>query len=329
MVGGLTLPFENLRVLSNVEGLTGLSGSKGYRTMNGGRGFRRMMMRQELMELYEKYFGGSLDRREFLKKLALIAGGTAAANALPLLLERSSAMAQITAKDDARLIIENIKYAGETGEVRAYFARPKGDTKMPGVVVIHENRGLNGHIEDVTRRVALEGFLALAPDALSPLGGTPEDSEKAPALIAQLDREKTIKNYLAAVRYLKTYPLSTGKVGVVGFCWGGGMANQVAVHSPDLVAAVPYYGAAPAIEDVPKIKASLLLHYAGTDERINSGIPAFEAALKAASVDYKIYMYEGAQHAFNNDTNPARYNKEAAQLAWQRTIAFLIKKLNT
>jgi carboxymethylenebutenolidase len=286
-------------------------------------------MHQEIVDLYKKYFRGVLDRREFLKKLALVAGGTAAANALPLLLERSSAMAQITAKDDARLIVENMKYAGETGEVRACFARPKGDSKRPGVVVIHENRGLNAHIEDVTRRIALEGFLGLAPDALSPLGGTPEDSEKAPALIEQLDREKTTKNYLAAVKYLKSYPLSTGKVGVVGFCWGGAMANQVAVHSPDLAAAVPYYGAAPATEDVPKIKASWLLHYAGMDERINAGIPAFEAALKAASVDYKIYIYEGVQHAFNNDTNPARYNKEAAQLSWQRTIRFLKEKLKT
>ena len=286
-------------------------------------------MHQEIVDLYKKYSQGVLDRREFFKKLAIVAGGTAAATALPLLLERSSAMAQITAKDDARLKIENIKYAGETGEVWAYFVRPKGDAKLPGVVVIHENRGLNAHIEDVTRRIALEGFLALAPDALSPLGGTPEDSEKAPALIGQLDREKTTKNYLAAVKYLKTYPLSTGKVGVVGFCWGGGMANQVAVHSQDVVAVVPYYGAVPASKDVPKIKASMLLHYAGLDERINSGIPAFEAALKSASVDYKIYIYEGAQHAFNNDTNPARYNKEAAQLAWQRTIAFLKEKLKT
>jgi carboxymethylenebutenolidase len=286
-----------------------------------------MIMRQEFIELYEQYSYGSLDRREFFKKLAIAAAGTAAATALPILLERSSAMAQITAKDDARLKVENIKYAGETGEVQAYFVRPKGDKKLPGVVVIHENRGLNAHIEDVARRIALEGFLALAPDALSPLGGTPEDTEKAPALIGQLDREKTIENYLAAVRYLKTYPLSTGKVGVVGFCWGGGMANQVAVHSQDVVAVVPYYGAAPAANDVPKIKASMLLHYAGLDERINSGIPAFEAALKSASVDHKIYIYEGAQHAFNNDTNPARYNKAAAQLAWQRTIAFLKEKL--
>jgi carboxymethylenebutenolidase len=287
------------------------------------------MMRQEIVKLYERYSEGSLDRREFLKRLAMVAGCTAAANALLPLLERNSASAQVIAKDDARLIAESIKYPGETGEVRAYFARPKGNTKIPGVVVIHENRGLNAHIEDVTRRIALEGFLALAPDALSPLGGTPEDSEKAPALIGQLDKEKTIKNYLAAVKYLKTQPLSTGKVGVVGFCWGGGMANQVAVHSPDVVAAVPYYGVGPAPEDVPKIKASLLLHYAGLDERINSGIPAFEAALKKASVDYKIYMYEGAQHAFNNDTAPSRYNKEAAQLAWQRTVVFLKEKLKT
>jgi len=286
-------------------------------------------MRQELIDVYEKYSQGSLDRREFLERLALVAGSAAAASGLLPLLERNAAIAQIVPKDDARLVVEHMKYAGETGEVRANFVRPKGEAKLPGVLVIHENRGLNAHIEDVARRVALEGFLALAPDALSPLGGTPEDSEKAPALIGQLDKEKTIKNYLAAVRYLKTHPLSNGKVGVVGFCWGGAMANQVAVHSPDVVAAVPYYGAVPAPEDVPKIKASLLLHYAGIDERINAGIPAFEEALKKASVNYKIYMYEGAQHAFNNDTAPTRYNKDAAQLAWQRTIAFLKEKLKS
>jgi len=285
-------------------------------------------MHQEVVDLYEKYSHGSLDRREFLRRLALVAGGTAAASALMPMLE-NSARAQVTAKDDARLIAETVKYAGETGEVRAYFARPKGDAKLPGVVVIHENRGLNAHIEDVTRRIALEGFLALAPDALSPLGGTPEDSEKAPAMLGQLDKDKTTKDFVAAVKYLKTRPLSSGKVGVVGFCWGGAMANQVAVHSPDVIAAVPYYGAAPAPEDVPKIKASLLLHYAGMDERINAGIPAFEAALKAASVNYKIYIYEGAQHAFNNDMAPTRYNEDAAQLAWQRTIAFLKEKLKS
>jgi carboxymethylenebutenolidase len=284
-------------------------------------------MNPEIVDLYERYSQGLLDRREFLRRLAVVAGCTAAAGVVLRFLERNSAWAQITAKDDARLISEYVKYAGETGDVRAYFARPKGDAKLAGVVVIHENRGLNAHIEDVTRRFALEGFLALAPDALSPLGGTPEDSEKAPALLGQLDKEKNTKNFVAAAKYLRTHPLSTGKVGVVGFCWGGAMANQVAVHSPDLVAAVPYYGAAPAAEDVPKIKASLLLHYAGIDERINAGIPAFEAALKAATKDYKLYMYEGAQHAFNNDMAPTRYNKDAAQLAWQRTIAFLKDKL--
>jgi len=220
-----------------------------------------------------------------------------------------------------------MKYPGATGDVRAHFAKPKGDEKLPGVVVIHENRGLNPHIEDVTRRVALEGFLAMAPDSLSPLGGTPEDPDKAPDLLKKLDAQATIQNYVAAVRYLKTHPSSTGKVGVVGFCWGGAMANQVAVNSPDVLAVVPYYGRQPASEDVPKIKASLLLHYAGLDEAINKGIAAYEAALKKASVDYKIYMYEGAQHAFNNDTNAERYNKEAAQLAWQRTISFLSEKL--
>jgi len=290
---------------------------------------RRKMMSQEIADLVGKCCDGLLDRREFVKRLALIAGSAAVADALLPLLGRDAAWAQITAKDDARLSAESIKYPGESGEVRAYFARSKGDAKLAGVVVIHENRGLNAHIEDVTRRIALEGFLAMAPDALSPLGGTPEDSEKAPALFGQLDKEKNTKNFVAAAKYLMTHPLSTGKVGVVGFCWGGAMANQMAVYSPDVVAAVPYYGAAPAPEDVPKIKASLLLHYAGIDERINAGIPAFEAALKAASVNYKIFMYEGAQHAFNNDTAPTRYNKDAAQLAWQRTISFLKEKLKT
>jgi carboxymethylenebutenolidase len=245
------------------------------------------------------------------------------------LLERDHAAAQIVPKDDPRVYSEYIKYPVENGEARANIVRLKGDAKLPGVVVIHENRGLNAHMEDVTRRIALEGFVAIAPDALSLVGGTPEDPDKAASLIGQLDRQSTIKLYVAAVKYLKTHPMSTGKVGTVGFCWGGGMANQLAVNSTDLPAAVPYYGAVAAPEDVPRIKASLLLHYAGLDERINSGIPAFEAALKKASVDYRIYMYEGAQHAFNTDTWAARYNKDAAQLAWQRTISFLKEKLKT
>ncbi len=284
-------------------------------------------MDQEVKDLYRDYNQELFDRREFFRRLSILTGSTAAALALLPLLENESARAEVVPKDDPRLHTEHMKYPGATGEVDGYLARPKGDEKLPGVVVIHENRGLVPHIEDVTRRVALEGFLALAPDALTPLGGTPQDPEKAPSLIQKLDSQSTLQNYLAAVRYLKTHPASTGKVGVVGFCWGGAMANQIAVHSPDVSAVVPYYGRQPASEDVPKIKASLLLHYAGLDEAINKGIPAYEEALKKASVDYKIYMYEGAQHGFNNDANPARYNKEAAQLAWQRTISFLKEKL--
>lgn len=284
-------------------------------------------MDQKIIDLYDEYAHELLDRREFLRRLSVLAGSTAAAIALLPLLENNPAKAEVVPKDDPHLYTEHMKYPGATGEVLAYLARPKGDEKIPGVVVIHENRGLVPHIEDVTRRVALEGFLAIAPDALTPLGGTPEDPEKAPSLIQKLDSQSTIQNYLAAVKYLKTHPVSTGKIGAIGFCWGGAMANQVAVNSPDLLAVVPYYGRQPASEDVPKIKASLLLHYAGLDEGINKGIPAYEEALKKASIDYKMYMYEGANHGFNTDTNPARYNKEAAQLAWQRTISFLKEKL--
>ena len=231
-------------------------------------------------------------------------------------------------EEDPRLYVENIKYPGETGDILAHYARPKGDEKLPGVVVIPEIWGLVPHIEEVARRVALEGFLAIAPDPLSPLGGTPEDVDEARTLMRELDSQETTKNFVAAVEYLKTHPQSTGKVGVTGFCWGGGVTNQVAVNSPDVQAAVPFYGRQPAPEDVPKIKASLLIHYAGDDERINAGIPAFEAALKEASVDYKIYMYEGARHAFFNDTG-SRYHEGAAKLAWERTIAFFKDKLKT
>ncbi len=285
-------------------------------------------MDQNIIDLYDDYTNGLLDRREFIKKLAVLAGGTAAAISLLPLIENKYAQAQVVSEDDTRLHVENIKYPGETGDVLAHFARPKGDGKLPGVIVIHENRGLNPHTEDVARRVAIEGFLAIAPDALSPFGGTPEDVNEARALMRKLNRESNLKNYLAAVKYLKTHPQSTGKVGCTGFCWGGGVTNQVAVNSPDLKAAVPFYGRQPAPEDVPKIKASLLLHYAGLDERINKGIPEFEAALKKASIDYKIYIYAGAAHAFFNDTS-SRYHEEAAKLAWERTIAFFKKKLKT
>ncbi len=284
---------------------------------------------KKVVDLYNEYSHGLFDRRAFLKRLSILAGGVAAANSLLIFLERSYAMADLIPKNDPRLYTEDIKYQGATGEVRATLARPKGDVKLPGVVVVHENRGLNAHIADVTRRMAVEGFVAIAPDALSPVGGTPGDENKAIELIGKLDMSSTIKNFVAAVQYLKNHPMSTGKVGIVGFCWGGAMANQVAVNSPDVQAAVPYYGRQPASEDVPKIKASLLLHYAGLDEGINKGIPAYEAALKKEKIDYTLYMYEGAQHAFNNDTNKPRYNKEAAELAWKRTIAFLKEKLKT
>ncbi len=231
-------------------------------------------------------------------------------------------------KEDPRLNVEDIKYPGETGDVLAHYARPKGDEKLPGVVVISEIWGLVPHIEDVARRVALEGFLAIAPDPLSPLGGTPDDVDEARTMMRELDGQETTKNLVAAVEYLKTRPQSTGKVGVTGFCWGGGMTNQVAVNSPDVQAAVPFYGRQPAPEDVPKIKASLLIHYAGDDERINAGIPEFEAALKKASVEYEIFMYEGAKHGFYNDTSQ-RYHEEASKLAWGRTMAFFKEKLKT
>jgi carboxymethylenebutenolidase len=281
------------------------------------------------VDLYDRYNRGSIDRREFLKRLSVLTGSAVAANALLVTLERGYARADVVQRDDPRLITEDVTFPGATGNVAGKFARPKGDGRFPGVVVIHENRGLNAHIADVARRAAVEGFLALAPDALSPVGGTPADESKAIAMIGQLDQQSTIQNFVAAVRYLKTHPLSTGKVGVVGFCWGGAMTNQLAVNSPDLSAAVPYYGRPPAPADVPRIKASLLLHYAGTDDMINKDIPAYEEALKKASVDYRLYMYEGAQHAFNNDTNAARYNKQAADLAWGRTMAFFKERLKT
>jgi carboxymethylenebutenolidase len=287
------------------------------------------IMNHQIINIYNKCAKGHVGRRDFFRRIAHLGGGSAAAYILLTQLEENSAVAEVVPKDDSRLYTEYITYPGATGDVRASLARPKGDKKLPGVIVIHENRGLQPHIEDVARRVALKGFLAIAPDALSPLGGTPKDINEAGAKIRELDREATVKNFVAAVKYLKTHPQSTGKVGCMGFCWGGGMTNQVAVNSPDLTAAVPFYGSQPASEDVPKIKASVLAHYGGLDKRINAGIEAFEAALKKASIDYKIYIYEGAGHAFFNDTNESRYNKEAAELAWKRTIEFFNEKLKT
>ena len=280
--------------------------------------------------LGEELERGLLSRRQLLKRLAVMAGGTAAAlallpgpGALPL-------RAQVVQVDDERLNTDYVTYPGETGEVRAYLAAPAEKIAVPGVIVIHENRGLQPHIEDVARRVALEGFLALAVDALSPLGGTPAgDVDAARTKMRELDGEATVKNYVAAVEYLKTHPQSTGKVGCMGFCWGGGMTNQVAVNSANLDAAVPFYGRQAELEDVPKIKAAMLFHYGELDERINAGIPAYEAALTANGVEFQSFIYEGAQHAFFNDTNPDRYHAEAAALAWERTIAFFNEKLKT
>ena len=284
-------------------------------------------MNHKIIDLYDEYSSGLLDRRGFLQKLAKLAGGTAAAYAVLSLMENKYAKAEVVSKDDPRLHTGYIKYPGETGDVRAYSARPKGETKLPGVIVIHENRGLQPHIKDVIRRVALEGFLAIAPDALSPLGGTPDDIDKVRSLMGKLGSQATVKNYVAAVQYLKTHPQTTGKVGCMGFCWGGGVTNQVAVHSSDLTAAVPFYGRQPESEDVTKIKASLLCHYGSLDERINAGIEEFEAALRAASVEYGMYIHKGAKHAFFNDTKADRYHKEAAELAWKLTIAFFDAKL--
>jgi len=266
--------------------------------------------------------GNKNSRREFIKKTTAFTGGSFLLTTLP-----ASLFAEITKADDSRLFTETIHYAGASGPMIAYLARPKGKKKLPAVIVIHENRGLQPHIKDVARRIALEGFLAIAPDALSPLGGTPEKQEEAIPMFQKLDYEVTKQDFSAAVKYLKTNPQTTGKVGCTGFCWGGAMTNHVAVNSPDLDAAVPYYGAQPKAEDVPKIKAPMLIHYAGNDERINKGIPEFETALKNAKIEYHIYMYEGAEHAFNNDSNPERYNKEAADLAWKRTIDFFKEKL--
>jgi carboxymethylenebutenolidase len=285
-------------------------------------------MRQEIIDLYDDYTHERIGRRTFMDRLAVLAGGTAAASAVLPMLKNNYAKAAIVAPDDDRITAEEVTFPGAGGEVTGYLVRPAdASSPLPGVVVIHENRGLNPHIQDVARRVALEGFVALAPDFLSTLGGTPEDEDQAREMIGQLDRPQTVQNAVAAVAFLKDHDATTDKVGVVGFCWGGAMTNQVAVHSADVAAAVPYYGSQPASEDVAKIQAPLLLQYAGLDERINAGIPAYEEALQAADVDYTIHTYDGANHAFNNDTNEARYDKAAADLAWSRTIEFFKEHL--
>lgn len=282
-------------------------------------------MDQKIINLYDSYTHSKLSRKDFMKKLAILTGGTAMALTILPLLENNY-VAAATINDD-NLVIENITYAGVEGEMKGILVKPKGKKKLGTVVVIHENRGLNPHIIEVTKRVAAEGFLALGIDALSPLGGTPADEDKGRELIGKLDLEKNLQNYLKGLDYLRNHKDGNGKTACVGFCWGGGMANKLAVNDPKLNAAVAYYGAQVKAEDVPKIKASVMLHYGGLDERINAGIPAYEAALKQNKVDYQLFIYEGVNHAFNNDTSPTRYNEAAAKLAWQRTIDLFKAKI--
>lgn len=283
---------------------------------------------QAMIDAYDEYTHLTLDRRRFMEQLTRLAGSGAAAAAIAPLLAANSAQAAIVAEDDPRVKGEDISYPGSGDEMKGYLVRPADQTgKLGTVIVVHENRGLNPHIRDVARRVALEGFVALAPDFMTPLGGTPDDENRARDLFSQLDPAQVAANAVATVAYLKGYKDGNGKVGAVGFCWGGGTVNMLAVNAPDLAAAVAYYGMQPKAEDVPKIKAALMLHYAGLDTRTNAGIDVFKKALDAAHVEYSVYVYEGANHAFNNDTSAARYDKKAADLAWGRTIAFLKEKL--
>lgn len=284
-------------------------------------------MTQAIIDLYDEYTHAPLDRRVFLARLARLTGGMAAAMAVLPSLESGRALAAIVPPDDSRLESGRTTYPGRGADVAAFMARPRKSGKTPAVIVIHENRGLNAHIEDVARRAAVEGFLALAPDLLSPLGGTPANEDTAREMIGKLDPDLAAGNLVAAVGFLKKHLKSTGKVGAVGFCWGGGMAGELAVRSPDLDAGVVYYGRQPRTEDVGRITAPLLLHYAGLDTRINEGIPAFEEALKKAGKTYTLHLYPDVQHAFHNDTSEARYNKEAATLSWSRTIAFFKERL--
>jgi carboxymethylenebutenolidase len=284
---------------------------------------------QEMIDLYDDYTHITLDRRAYLTRLTALVGSTAAATAVTSLIEADKAAAQMVPADDSRLKTERVTYPGEGGEMAGYLARPANATgRLPSVIVIHENRGLVPHIQDVTRRLALEGFLALGPDFLHQSGGTPTDEDQGRAMIAKLDRPRTVANAVASLRFLKAHAGSNGKVAATGFCWGGAMTNALAVAAgADLVAAAPYYGSQPAAADVPRIKARLLLHYAQNDDRINAGIPAYREALDKAGVRYELHIYEGTQHAFNNDTAAARYNKAAADLAWGRTVALFREML--
>ncbi len=284
---------------------------------------------QELLILFDAYVHGDIDRRGFLDKAAKFAVGGITAAGLLAALSPDFAIAQVVPQGDPRITTERIDVDSPSGsgKVKAYLAKPaKASGKLPTVLVVHENRGLNPHIEDIARRLAVDGYLALAPDALTPLGGYPGDEDKARALFAQLDQSKTRQDFLAAAAVLKARADGTGKLGVVGFCYGGGMAHFLATQLPDLAAAVPFYGNHPPVEDAARVKAPLLIHFAAVDERINAAWPAYEAALKAAGVRYTAHQYPGTQHGFNNDTTP-RFDAAAAKLAWDRTLAFFAQHL--
>jgi carboxymethylenebutenolidase len=273
--------------------------------------------------LFDRYVHGDLSRRGFLEQAASFAGGPAGAAALLATLSPDFAAAQQVKPDDPRLVTRRQAFDSPQGndKVQGYLAKPASATgKLPAVLVVHENRGLNPHIEDITRRVALAGYVAYAPDALAPLGGYPGDEDKARELFAKLDPAKARADIVAGARGLLALADANGKVGVVGFCYGGSLSNHIATQVPELAVAVPFYGGAPALEDVPRIKARLLLHYAGNDERVNASWPGYETALKAAGVRYEQFVYAGTQHGFNNDTTP-RYDPVSAQLAWERTLA--------
>ncbi len=283
----------------------------------------------DVLKLFDGYVHGFIDRRDFLDRAAKFAVGGVTAAAMLASLQPNYALAQQIAKDDARIHAEYLSYPSRqgSGTVRGYFARPaKSAGKLPGVVVVHENRGLNPYIEDVARRLAMENYVAFAPDALTPVGGYPGDEEKATELFASLDSGKRTEDLLAAVPFVKSRPECNGHVGAVGFCFGGGIVNMMAVHIPDLAAAVPFYGAQPSAADTAKIKAPLLIHYAGLDERIDAGWPAWKEALDRNHIRYQEYTYPGVYHGFHNDTTP-RYDEAAAKLAWSRTLAFFNEHL--
>ena len=284
---------------------------------------------QELLILFDAYVHGHIDRRGFLDKAAKFAVGGVTAAMLLDQLSPKFAEAQVVSPEDQRITAEHIEYPSPNGygTARGYFVRPANPGgKLPGVLVVHENRGLNPHIEDIARRLALDNFVAFAPDALFPLGGYPGTEDGARALFPKLDQAKVREDFIAAAGWLKARPECTGTYGAVGFCYGGGVVNMLATRLPDLGAAVPFYGSAPPLEDVARIKAPLLVHSAEIDERINASWPGYEAALKAANVRYERYVYPGTQHGFNNDTTP-RFDAAAAKLAWQRTIEFFNKSL--